>query len=162
MHMNQLNNAREKLKSYENKRDNLRGLDDLTVGIGILVCYLESGDIPDHKIAKNMVIAYLRDSFRWVKGVLKNYSDDSSAELRTLNYCNELMNEFEEADKLIGTENEFDHLKQLIEKRITDIRFPDFDIIMSGIRKLSDEEQGQAISLLERLGLLPMKSRMRP
>ena len=151
--MNQLNEAREKLKTYEKLRDKLRGLDDLATGIEILIDILTN--IPDQKnIAKNMAITYRSDSLFWVKGVFENRSGDEP-ELKKLDYSIRLMNEFVEVNKLIDTDSEFDHVKQLIEKRHTEL---DLELILTDevldnvILKLSEDEQEKFILLLEKLG----------
>lgn len=149
--MNQLNEAREKLKTYEKLRDNLRGLDDLATGIEILIDILKN--IPDQKnIAKNMAITYRRDSLFWVKGVLENRSGNEP-ELKKLDYSIRLMNEFVEVNKLIDTDSEFDHVKQIIEKRLAELHLElTIEVLVNGILKLSEDEQEVCILLLEKLG----------
>lgn len=157
--MNQLNKVREMFSSYEHKRYQLIGLDDLNTGLDILIDYIESNDMPDKNItAKNMFITYQKNSIEWIKGILENCFG-SNSELPQLIYCKKVVETFEDANKVIDPESEFIHLKQSIKLRIAEIMFP--DSIVSAIRKLPDEEQEPAFSLLERLDLLPTKKRVR-
>jgi len=158
--MDQLNKARERLKTYEKLRNNLRGLDDLAAGLEILIDNLKSDNLPDQKTtAKNIAITYQRDSLFWLKGVLENRSDDDE-ELEKLNYSITLLDEFVEVNELIGTDSEFDHVKQRIEKRRNELHIDlrlTVRAVAYGILKLSGEEQEACILLLEKLGLSKIK-----
>jgi hypothetical protein len=119
---NQLNNVRGKLISYEHKRDQLKGLDDLNAGLDILSEYLEDIDSAECNVtAKNLFITYKRNSIEWIKRMLKYcYGDES--ELSTLTYCREVMETFEDTNKLIDPRIEFDNLKQSISERFVECR----------------------------------------
>lgn len=113
MNINQLNKAREKLISYEHKRERLEGLDDLNEGMEILVEYIEYINNTDDIIAKNMLITYQRNSLEWVKETLKNCNGYES-EMSTLIYLQKLMDTFEDTNKLIDSGSELNHLQQSI------------------------------------------------
>ena len=119
---NQLNKVREKLISYEHKRDQFKGLDDLNEGMGILSEYLDSININECNITvKNLLITYKRNSIEWIKRMLENCIGDDS-ELSTLTYCREVMETFEDTNELIDPKVEFDHLKQSISERFVECR----------------------------------------
>jgi hypothetical protein len=144
---NQLNEVRYKLISFEHKRDQLKGLDDLNAGLDILSEYQEDIDIAECDIAaKNLLTTYKRNSIEWIKKMLENCSG-AEDETLILIYCKKLMETFEDANEFNDSDADFHHLKLLIAERI--IKSLDLGTsIMSGLDKLTIEEWELVILLL--------------
>lgn len=121
--INQLNRAREKLISYEHKRDQLKGLDDLNAGLDILSEDLEDIDITGCNVtAKKLFTTYKSNSIEWIKEMIENCFGDE-IELSILIYCRKLLETFEDANELIDPGSELNLCQQLIGKRFIEYLF---------------------------------------
>ncbi len=148
----QLNDFHKKLISYEHKRDQLKGLDDLTAGQDILSEYLEGIDVAECNVtAKNLLITYKRNSIEWIKRILINYSGDES-EILTLIYCKNVIEFFENFNEVTGPDKNVHELKLTILKRIIMSSFNEGDSIISNIENnMLPEEREPAILLLSKI-----------
>ncbi len=148
----QLNDFREKLISYEHKRDQLKGLNDLTAGLDILSEYLEGIDVAECNVtAKNLLITYRRNSIEWIKRILINCSGDES-EILTLIYCKKVIELFENLNEVTGPDKNIHELKLTILKSIIISRVNEGDSIIFNIEKnMPMEEREPAILLLSKI-----------